>query len=106
MSGQAQNNFAANAFFTESGPEYHGFNQAALQQIDKAGLDARLTDAAKDWERLRKNLAATIFDDWVRTEMAVPQSGDGDILIVAEYLRERIIFEALSQGRDPSTSPE
>jgi len=83
-----------------------GVAPSALAHLRMGELDVRLIEAAKSWERLRQNLAATITDDWVCDEMRISDRRADSISTVTEYAREHVIFDALAQGENPATSPE
>lgn len=77
-----------------------------LEQVTSSNLQDRLKVAADEWERLRRNLAGTVSEEWLRGVLRVSKGRHEELRTVAEYLRERILTHALARGGHPVESPD
>lgn len=66
-----------------------------LEHETSTGLQVRLETAAAKWERLRRNLADTLSEEWLRKTLRVQDGGHAELHVVVEYLRDRVLTRML-----------
>jgi hypothetical protein len=80
-----------------------------LANATKEELERRLETAAAQWERMRRNLAETLSEEWLHDALYPDEKREkehAELHTVIEYLRDRVLTRMLARGSELVMSPD